>query len=93
MAPGPDHHLLLYTYVPDIAERRGPHRQGHLDRIRAQKEAGRVVMAGAFGDPILGGAIAWHGATREEIEEFVRDDPYQAAGLITEYRIEPWNLV
>jgi uncharacterized protein YciI len=88
-----DHHLLLYTYVPDIAQRRGPHRQGHLDRIQAQKDAGKVVMAGAFGDPILGGAIAWRGASRDEIEAFVRDDPYQAAGLIAEYRIEPYMIV
>jgi uncharacterized protein YciI len=87
------HHLLLYTYVADIAERRGPHRSGHLDHIRAEQDAGRIVIAGAFGDPIVGGAMAWRGASPEEIEAFVAADPYRAAGLIVEYRIEPWTLV
>lgn len=27
--------LLLYTYVDDMLERRGPHRDEHLARIRA----------------------------------------------------------
>jgi uncharacterized protein YciI len=87
------HHLLLYTYVEDMATRRGPHRPGHLDRIAVEKAAGRIVMAGATGDPPSGGAIVWRGSTPEEIEGFVADDPYQRAGLITSYRIERWNLV
>ena len=48
--PAP-HHLLLYRYVPDIAERRAPHREAHLARIRAEQEAGRVTLAGALGNP------------------------------------------
>jgi uncharacterized protein YciI len=88
-----EHHLLLYVYVEDIAERRGPHREEHLRRIRSEKDAGRILMAGAIGDPINGGAMAWSGASPGEIEAFVRGDPYQAAGLIRSYRIEPWNLV
>lgn len=88
-----EHHLLLYVYVEDIAERRGPHREEHLRRIRAEKDAGRILMAGAIGDPINGGAMAWSGATPTEIEAFAQGDPYMAAGLIRSYRIEPWNLV
>jgi uncharacterized protein len=88
-----DHHLLLYVYVEDIAERRGPHREEHLRRIRVEKEAGRIVMAGAIGDPISGGAMAWTDASAEEIDAYVQGDPYLEAGLIRSYRIEPWNLV
>jgi uncharacterized protein YciI len=44
-------YLLLYTYVEDMAERRGPYRDAHLERIRAEKDAGRVTMAGALGNP------------------------------------------
>lgn len=93
MAEPDSHHLLLYTYVPDMAQRREPHRAGHLDRIRAAKEAGTLVMAGALGTPPTGGALVFRGVGREEIEAFVADDPYNAAGLITEWRIEPWTLV
>jgi uncharacterized protein YciI len=88
-----DHHLLLYEYVEDIAERRGPYRDAHLARIREQREAGRVVMAGALGRPPSGGAIVFEGAERAEIEEFVREDPYVQADLVTAWRIEPWTLV
>lgn len=87
------HHLLLYTYVDDMADRRGPYRDAHLQRIHAEREAGRVVMAGALGSPPTGGAIAWRGVTQEHIEEFVAGDPYVVAGLVTAHRIEPWNLV
>jgi uncharacterized protein YciI len=88
-----EHHLLLYVYVEDMNERRGPYREAHLDRIRIEKEAGRVLMAGGVGDPINGGALAWRGATSDEIEAFVQGDPYLEAGLISSYRIEPWALV
>jgi uncharacterized protein YciI len=88
-----EHHLLLYVYPDDMAERRGPYRDEHLRRIQVEKDAGRIVMAGAIGDPINGGAMAWTEATTQEIEAFVDGDPYLAAGLILSYRIEPWNLV
>jgi uncharacterized protein YciI len=86
-------HLLLYEYVPDIAQRRGPYREAHLEGIRAARAAGRVDLAGAIGDPPNGGAIVWRDTEPAEIEAFVRADPYMQAGLITSYRIEPWTLV
>ncbi len=86
-------HLLIYEYVPDMLERRGPYREAHLARIQAERAAGRVDLAGAIGDPPHGGAIVWRDTAPEEIEAFVRADPYMQAGLITSYRIDPWNLV
>jgi uncharacterized protein len=87
------HHLLLYDYVDDMPERRGPYREAHLERIRAERHAGRIVSAGALGDPPRGGAIVFRGADRDAIEEFVRRDPYVQAGLVTAWRVEPWKLV
>jgi uncharacterized protein YciI len=99
----PQHHILFYEYVPDIAERRGPYREAHLGRIRAEKEAGRIVMAGALeaigrpGDAsagsITGGALVFQGVDPEAIEAFAREDPYAQAGLVTSHRVERWNLV
>ena len=86
-------YLLLYTYVEDMAQRRGPHRDAHLSAIRAEQEAGRVIMAGALGMPPTGGAIVWRGVSREDIERFAAGDPYVRAGLVTERRVEPWTLV
>ena len=87
------HHLLLYTYVENMGERRTPHREAHLERVRAAQDTGELLMAGALGSPPTGGAFVWRGATVEEIEAFVAADPYQQAELIAGYRIEPWTLV
>jgi hypothetical protein len=87
------HHVLFYDYVPDVLERRGAHRDAHLARLREQQRAGRVVMAGALGDPPRGAAIVFEGAEPAEIEEFARQDPYVVAGLVTGWRVEPWMLV
>jgi uncharacterized protein YciI len=87
------HHLLIYEYVDDMLERRGPYREAHLANIRAERDAGRVVMAGALGDPPSGGAMVFKGITPERIEAFVQVDPYVTAGLVSSWRVKRWNLV
>ncbi len=76
-----------------MADRRGPYREAHLGRIRAEKEAGRIVMAGALGDPPHAGALVFQGVDPSEIEAFAQGDPYMEAGLIAAWRVERWNLV
>jgi hypothetical protein len=93
MADAQSHQLLIYEYVEDMAQRRGPYREAHLERIRAQRAAGKLVIAGALGNPPTGAALAFKGVEREEVEQFVHADPYFEAGLVTSFRIEPWNLV
>jgi uncharacterized protein YciI len=92
MADEQTHHLLLYEYVENMSERRGPHREAHLAHIIANRDAGKIVIAGALGDPPTGGAIGFKGVDRDEIEAFVEADPYHEAGLIVGWRIEPWNV-
>ncbi len=88
------HTILFYDYVADVAERRGPHRPAHLAHIDAEKGAGRLLMAGALGDPPHGGAFVFGPEAKpEQIEEFVRADPYIDADLVTDWRIEVWNVV
>ena len=93
MADPDSHILLLYDYVEDMVDRRTPHREAHLARITEQRDAGRLVMAGALGDPPLGGALVFKGVDPEQVERFARDDPYMKAGLITAWRAQPWKLV
>ncbi len=87
------HQLLLYEYVPDIVERREPHREGHLAHARSWKEDGRLSLGGALGDPPHGAAFVFRLDERAAVEEFVEADPYVAAGLVSEWRIEPWKVV
>lgn len=92
MASDDVHHLLLYEYVPDMAERREPYRAPHRERITTEREAGRLVAAGAF-DPPTGGALVFKGVDREHVEAFVAGDPYMEAGLITSWRVQRWRLL
>lgn len=86
------HLLVFYDYVDDILERRGPYRDDHLGRLRAAKEAGVVVAAGALGDPVTG-AVIIVAADAAAAEALIKDDPYVANGLVTGWRIVPWNVV
>ncbi len=87
------HHILFYDYVENMAERRGPYREAHLARIAEERGAGRVVMAGALGDPPHGAAIVFADTEPDTIEAFAAADPYVEAGLVTARRIELWNVV
>ncbi len=87
------HQALFYDYVPDVADRRGPYREDHLARIRAEKEAGRLVMAGALGDPPHAGLLVFGDVEEAVIAAFVEADPYVRAGLVAAWRVEPWNVV
>ena len=92
MATGP-HLVLLYDYVPDIVERRAPHREAHLARIAAWVDSGRMLMAGATGVPPTGALFVLAGDDPREAERFAEDDPYVAAGLVTARRVVPWTVV
>jgi uncharacterized protein len=92
MAAGP-HMALFYDYVDDVAERRGPHRDAHLERIREWQSDGRIVLAGALGSPPHGALIVFAGEDAAEPERFASEDPYVVAGLVTGRRIEPLAVV
>lgn len=83
--------MLVYEYVPDMAERRAPHREAHLELLRAHHADGRIVIAGALGVPPHSGLVAFRELA--DAEAFVAEDPYGAAGLVVSSRIEPWAVV
>lgn len=83
--------ILFYDYVPDVAERRVPLRAAHLSILEELHAARKLVMAGAYADPLDGAAIVF--SDRQAAERFVERDPYVANGLVTGYRIRDWNVV
>jgi uncharacterized protein YciI len=83
--------LLFYDYVEGIVEKRAPYRGDHLTHLGEWKEDGRLVTAGAVGDPPSGALFVF--ATDEGLQEFVDADPYVRAGLVTGFRVQPWNVV
>ncbi len=87
------HYALFYEYVADVLERRAPHREAHLELARRWKEDGKLVAGGALGDRPHGGLLVFSVDDPQEVERFAREDPYVANGIVTGWRVEPWNVV
>ena len=85
--------VLTYGYVENVVERRAPHRPAHLEYAGRWRDEGRIVMAGAVGDPPHGALFVFRVADRAEVEAFAEGDPYVAAGLVTGRDVQPWNVV
>lgn len=93
MQPPAPHHLLLYDLVDDYLERRPAYRPEHLELAARERDAGHLVLAGAFGDPPTGAALVFRDVDAEHVREFAQADPYVKAGLIRSWRVEPYAVV
>jgi uncharacterized protein YciI len=87
------HHVLLYDYVENIVERRAPHRELHLAYAGRARDEGKLVQGGALGDPPHTGMLVFRVEDPAEVEAFAAEDPYVREGLVTAWRVEPWNVV
>jgi uncharacterized protein len=87
------HHCLFYDYAEDVLERRGPYRAGHLELAQRWKDEGRLICAGALGNPPTGGMFVFLVDDQAVIEEYVAADPYVEGGVVTAHRVVPWNVV
>ena len=74
--------VVTYTYVPEIAERRQPHRADHLAHVQRACDEGRLVLAGATADPVDGAILILEADSPGEVFAWVANDPYARAGLI-----------
>ena len=87
-------HALIYEYVKEnLVERRAPYREEHIGLVREWTADGRMLMAGALGDPPHGGLLVFASDDPADAEEFAAVDPYVRSGIVTSWRVEPWNVV
>jgi uncharacterized protein len=84
--------LVIYTYVPDMEQRRTEYRQDHLAWLRGLVEAGRLVLAGATQDRVDTGVLVLRGADAYQVRRLLLDDPYAAANLILGVVVRPIGL-
>jgi uncharacterized protein YciI len=84
---------LTYDVVENYAERRTPFREEHLKLVRVAFERGEIVMAGALGDPPDGTLFVFRVSDSAVVERFAQNDPYVTNGLITNWKVRPWNVV
>jgi uncharacterized protein YciI len=87
------HYILFYDYVEDAVTRRAPFRAAHLDYARKSFEEGKLILAGAFADPVDGAALIFSGADPAAAEKFARNDPYVKNGLVRDWRVRKWTTV
>ncbi len=87
------HFLLLYTYAPDVLDRRPAFRGQHLELARAAVAAGDLVLGGALADPVDQGILLFKGPSSAAAEAFAGADPYVKQGLVTAWRIREWTTV
>src|SRR5258706_7086374 len=87
------HFALIYDVVDHFAERRTPFREAHLRLVREANARGLIQFAGALGDPPDGALIVFHADSAAPVESFARADPYVIEGLVTAWRVRPWNVV
>jgi uncharacterized protein len=87
------HYLLFYDYVPDIVERRGPHRAAHIAHARAAVDRGELVLGGALANPLDGGVLLFRGDSPAAAETFAQVDPYVVNGLVSRWRVREWTTV
>ncbi|MGH3781537.1 MAG: YciI-like protein [Pseudonocardiaceae bacterium] len=85
--------LVFYDYVDGIVERRAPFREAHLALVGEAHERGLLLMAGALAEPVDGAVFVFTTDDRSVVENFVATDPYVREGLVTAWRIRPWNVV
>lgn len=88
-------YLLKYDYIPEVLEKRGPFREGHLGLAKQLIEEGKCLSGGPTGEP---GAEVPTGALfvftdLDSAKLFVEQDPYVSNGIVTGHSIEEWNVV
>jgi uncharacterized protein len=83
---------VAYGYVPEMAERRGPHRGAHLEFLKALLAQDQLVLAGALTDPIDGAWIVVRAESQAAARALMDPDPYARAGLISSVTIRPISI-
>ena len=87
------HYLLIYDVAPDYVERRARLRNAHLKLAWEAHARGELILGGALADPVDGAILFFQGDSPEVAAKFAREDPYVKQGLITRWRVRPWNTV
>lgn len=88
-AAPPTQYILRYDYVADVLERRGPHREKHLELAK------ELCISGGPTAPLDAevptGALFVFESTKKA-SNFVEQDPYVSAGIVTGHSIEEWTV-
>ncbi len=80
-------------FAPDAAERRGPFRQAHLERIARLRTEGVIIEGGAFLDALSTSVVLVRAVSETAARAVMDGDPYVANGIWTDITVRPWGRV
>lgn len=87
--------LVICFDNTDVLELRQEHRPRHMAHIKTLGD--RLKMAGphldAPGGKPRGSFLLIEGESQQEVEDFVRADPFWEAGIFKDMEVRPWNAV
>lgn len=95
-------YAILSEDMPGSLARRLEARGAHLERLKALKEAGRLLLAGPHpaidsADPgpagFSGSLVVAEFASREAALAWAAEDPYCAAGVYARVTVKPFRKV
>lgn len=96
------YYAILAEDAENSLEKRREARPGHLERLQALKDEGRLLLAGPHpaidtDDPgaagFIGSLVIAEFSSRAEVEAWVADDPYVRAGVYAKVDIKPFKKV
>jgi len=93
--PPTKNYLLTYDYIPEVLEKRGPYRAGHLELAQKMIAENTCLSGGPIGEPegeVPTGALFVF-TDLDAAKAFVEGDPYVENGIVTGHRIQEWTVV
>lgn len=87
---------------PDVLEKRTSARSGHLERLAALRDEGRLLVAGPCpaidaDDPgpagFTGSIVIAEFASLDEAQAWAQEDPYVEAGVYARVEVRPFRRV
>jgi len=86
------YYVLLYEYVPNMAEKRVPHLNNHKEYVGQFLKNGKLKIRGPYADS-SGALLIFEVESASEVDEFYTGDPYYKAGLVVDTKIKEWSVV
>jgi uncharacterized protein len=84
-------YAAIIEYTPDTAKTAAV-RPAHREYLKGLQQSGNFVVGGPFGGDI-GALIVYEAETPEQVEVFLREDPFFQQGVFISWTIRSWKIV
>tara|TARA_R110002111_G_scaffold195470_3_gene261346 strand:- start:652 stop:921 length:270 start_codon:yes stop_codon:yes gene_type:complete len=85
--------MLTYLLTHDYMDRRGDYREEHLLLADDYYKKGLLLMGGALSRPADKAVLIFRSEMVNDVEAFVKEDPYVKNGLVESWEIRDWSVV